>query len=367
MEQFAMPDLYCPFRSGVNHHAEVVDRQTVDWARQLNLLTSEAAYKRIRATKVGWLTARVYPETPLNELQLLADWNTWLFAQDDECDELGVGKDPEHLTAIHARSLEIINGAQPTASDGPLVHGLFNLWKRTLRIAPPEWPARFIQHFKDCLDASIWEANNRAHGITPDVAAYMAKRVYTGGLYIHVALLEITDNIHLPQSARENPVVQRLTRMAVNVVCWANDILSLAKEIKQGDVHNLVLTLRHKHGLTLEQAIERAIALHNAEVRAFVDLESHLPTLEHEVDRELRRYIAILRSWMRGNLDWSYTSGRYVSTTLAAVSAKIDQVDTFNSEPVQPKIGSSTASARGRGTGSESARSIRDGFASAIA
>src|SRR4051794_32960341 len=180
MSQLEMPDLYCPFRSGVNRHAEVVDEQTVAWARELNLLNGEAAYYRINATKVGWLTARVYPETPLKELQLLADWNTWLFAQDDECDELGAGKDPNVLSAIHTRSLQIINGAQPAAKDGPLVHGLYNLWQRTLLIAPREWRGRFYQHFKECLDASIWEARNRALGITPDVAAYIAKRAYTG-------------------------------------------------------------------------------------------------------------------------------------------------------------------------------------------
>ena len=324
MEAPNVTDLYCPFRSDVNRHAEAVDQQTVAWARQLNLLSGEAAYRRIQATKVGWLTARVYPETPLHELQLLADWNTWLFAQDDECDELGVGKDPERLAAIHARSLEIVNGAEPLSTDGALVHGLYQLWQRTLQLAPREWRGRFIQHFQECLDASIWEANNRARGVTPDVAAYIAKRVYTGGLYIHVALLEVTDGIHLPTSVREHPTVQLLTRKSVNVVCWANDILSLAKEIKQGDVHNLVLTLRYKHALSLEEAIERAIALHNSEVRAFIDLESHLPSFEAAIDADLRRFVAILRSWMRGNLDWSYTSGRYVSTTLAAVSGQLE-------------------------------------------
>lgn len=365
MEEFEMTDLYCPFRSDVNRHAEVVDQQTVAWARQLNLLIDESAYRRIRATKVGWLTARTYPETPLNELQLLADWNTWLFAQDDECDERGIGKDPARLAAIHARSIEIVNGAQPTEADGPLVHGLDNLWQRTLLLAPREWRSRFIQHFKECLDASIWEANNRAQGITPDVTAYIAKRTYTGGLFIHVALLEITDDIHLPANVREHPTVQGLTRMAVNVVCWANDILSLAKEIKQGDVHNLVLTLRHKHALSLAEAIERAVALHNSEVRAFVDLESHLPSFEPSVDADLRRFIAILRSWMRGNLDWSYTSGRYVSTTLSAVSGQLDRSETF--DVAQTHIGSSTASVQSRGTGAEPSRSIRDGLVSAIA
>jgi 5-epi-alpha-selinene synthase len=99
--------------------------------------------------------------------------------------------------------------------------------------------------------------------------------------------------------------------MANNVVCWSNDIISLDKEMKRGDVHNLVLALRCEHQLVLQEAIDHAGELHDAEVRAFIDLEPRLPSFGAAVDAELARYVVILRSWMRGNLDWSHASGRY--------------------------------------------------------
>ena len=70
--------------------------------------------------------------------------------------------------------------------------------------------------------------------------------------------------------------MRRLSLMAINVVCWSNDLLSLAKELQHGDRHNLVIALRTQYRLPLREAINRAAELHNAEVRAFLTLEARL-------------------------------------------------------------------------------------------
>lgn len=321
MEQFVVPELYCPFPPALNQHAETVDQQSIEWALRFNLLSEECTLKRVRATRIGWLIARAYTGTPLLELQLLCDWTTWLFLQDDQCDELGVGKDPVSLAAMHSRSLAVLRGAPLVAADRPLTHALADLRQRMRQLGDDAWMQRFVATFENSLSASVWEATNRANGVTPDVSTYIKMRAFTGGLYTLIELIEITEQLHLPPEVRKHPVIKRLTRMASNVVCWANDIMSLAKEIKQGDVHNLVLTLRHKHHLTLQEALDRATALHDAEVRAFIDLELRLPSFGTAVDEDVLRYVSILRGWMRGNLDWSYASQRYMMTLLAPVEA----------------------------------------------
>jgi 5-epi-alpha-selinene synthase len=98
-----------------------------------------------------------------------------------------------------------------------------------------------------------------------------------------------------------------------NVVCWANDIISLEKEVQRGDVHNLVLVLQQKLDLSLQEAIDRAAEMYNAEIQTFVKLEPHLPSFGKPVDANLRTFVSVLRTRMRGNLDWSLESGRYQS------------------------------------------------------
>jgi hypothetical protein len=58
------------------------------------------------------------------------------------------------------------------------------------------------------------------------------------------------------------------------------------------------------------------VALHDAQVRAFIDLEFNVPVFGAVIDHDLQRYIGILRSWMRGNLDWAISSGRYLAAML---------------------------------------------------
>ncbi len=311
MSSIKFPKLYCPFPSAVNQHAETVNNHTLAWVKAFSLVPDEDNFDRLVKSKFGWLAARAYPNASLEALKLVSDWNTWLFIRDDQCDESGLGWDPVLLASIHADLLDILNGRTPGQNDSALAHALFDIRGRLLQKAGPQWMCRFIVSVVDYFESSVWEAHNRADGLIPDTETYMLMRPYTGGLYTDIDLIDITEDIYLPLHVRKNDVVQRLALMANNVVCWSNDIISFAKESRHHDVHNLVTTLRARQP-TLQNAIDLAAQLTNAEVNAFVDLQACLPSYTPEIDADLQRFVAVLRSWMRGNLDWAYDSGRYV-------------------------------------------------------
>ncbi len=109
----------------------------------------------------------------------------------------------------------------------------------------------------------------------------------------------------------EDPTVQQLTSMANNIISWTNDISSLDKELRDNDVHNLVFAFQHDHRLTLEEALARAVELHNAQMQAFIDLEQRLPLFGDEVDANVKRYMLGLHSMIGGHLDWLQETGRY--------------------------------------------------------
>ncbi len=102
-------------------------------------------------------------------------------------------------------------------------------------------------------------------------------------------------------------------RASNNVVCWANDLFSLEKEAKRGDVHNIVLVLQHERGLSLRSAVAEVVAMHNAQVREFERAEPRIPSFGRAVNTNLSRFISVLKTRMRGNFDWSQESGRYGS------------------------------------------------------
>ncbi len=328
-EDFVLPPLYCPFPPEVNPHVDAVHEHTVAWAQEFGLAKDESGFERIRGSKFARLVARAYPSSPRDELAIVADWNTWLFLLDDECDEAGIGKRPDRLAVLHARCFEVLCGQaldrlsmplrpRPGRADVPLLRALHELRGRMEAHMPPAWLYRFSVSVAEYFDAAVWEAGNRERGAWPNAATYVQMRPYTGALYTVLDLIDLTEKAILPLVVRKHPVYQALILITNNVVCWCNDLFSLPKERAHGDMHNLALILQHQEDISLQQAVHRVAGLVEQEVERFIALENDLPSFGAEADGLVRRFVRVLRAWMRGNLDWSYESGRYHTSTEVA-------------------------------------------------
>lgn len=312
METIVLPRLYCPFPSAINKHAESLHQQTLEWVRKFNLISDKAAYQRFCQSKFAQMSAYIYPEVTLTDLKLLSDWNVWLFILDDQFDEGGIGKQPMQLADLNTEVLNILREASTTHRLGPLGTALHDIRQRMIQQKPNAFLMnRFIRSVESCLASSVWEATNRARGITPDVATYMKMRTVTSGIPTIFDFILIAQRIDLPAEVLNCTDVQQLCLIANNAVCWANDIISFDKERRCGDVHNLVLTLRHEHQCTLEEAIQRAAKIHDDTVRTFIELETYIPSFGAAIDFDLQKYVSNLRGWIRGNFDWQGMSARY--------------------------------------------------------
>lgn len=321
-QNFIPPALYCPFPAAVSKHAETVQQQNIEWVRRFNLLKGEGAYKPLSAAKFGSLVSRTYPHAPLEELQIVTDWTVWMFILDDLSETLA--KEPDSLAAMYSGFLDILKGVRAGEPENPLAVALQDIRSRLLQKATPAWMSRFIRTFEECCESWVWEARNLTNGTIPDVATYIQMRPFTGALMTVIEMIDITEGIDLSAEVRQHEAVQRLTLIANNVVNYPNDIFSVEKEIKAGEIHNLVLLLQREHQLSFQEAIDRAAEMHNSEVRAFIDLEKQLPSFGAQADWDLKRYLSALRFIMRGHLDWAQASGRYQPrATVIGLSAQI--------------------------------------------
>jgi hypothetical protein len=311
VDSIVYPSLSCPFPSAINRHAAQAQQNTMVWVRRLDLLQRDVAYQRLNRLEYGMLMARAYPTASLETLQLATDWSTWLFLLDDQCDETGIGHAPEQLAELHARLLQVLRDVPPHPQAEPLVHSLWDLHVRLQALATEDWLRRFSGSVTHYFTANVWEATNRRQGTIPDAASYCAMRPFTSAVYPCLLLIELAEHIHLPPEVYDHPDVQRLLLMTNNVISWSNDMLSLEKELRQGDMHNLAIILSHEQKLPLQEAVDRVGALHDAEVRAFIALAAYLPTFGPALDADLLRYVAGMRFWMRANLDWSIVTARY--------------------------------------------------------
>src|SRR5581483_8008176 len=295
-------DLFCPFPPAVNPHAAAAHETSLAWARRLALVADDEQERRLDRARIGWLVGRAFPDTAPDELELAADWTTLFCLFDDRTEADGLA--PMRLAAFLARLLDVFKSGKLHHDDDPLAHAFLDLRRRLAACAPAGWLAGFADRLEEIFVGFAWEAINRAKGIKPDLDAYRTIRETTVGLYPQFELTRLTDGIRLPPEVLEHPVVKRLQSVTSCCVGWANDLFTYEKEMQQGEVNNLVLALMDNEALPLEAAVARACEEHDAEVRRFVELERALPSFG-AADGEVRRFVAILRSFIRGHLDWS--------------------------------------------------------------
>ncbi len=296
--------LHCPFPATVSPHAEALQRDSVAWARRMQIANSAAGISALDRSRVGWLVARAVPNGEPEALALATDWTTFFCLLDDHVEGLA----PLAASDLLAGLFRGFCAGKPE-SNHPLAQALDDLRRRMGEQCDRAW----IDHFEGLVDQLftnfILEAIHRANGRCPDLDTYRAMREVTVGLRPEFALAEIACGAVLTPQERANPIVQQLTAAAARSVGWANDLFTCVREMGAGEVHNLVVVLVTHEDLTPSAAATRAAQMHDAEVRQVEQLDVEL--FAREQREQLRIYIDCVKSWIRGHMDWAAQTGRY--------------------------------------------------------
>lgn len=307
----ALPPLDCPILARINPHAAAAQTNSLIWAAQFNLTRPQtAAYQKLQVARFGWLSARTYPDASVDDLSLITYWATWFFLHDDLCDESELGSRPQQLVVVDAHFSGVLNGSAEPDPEQPFALALADLSRRMRERMGVVWCGRFAHSVTQCFQANFWEATGRLNQELPDLFTYMKMRPFTGAVYTGFDLINLAWDIDPNALFLRHLHIQQLALMAGNLICWHNDILSLPKELKEGNPYNLVLILQRERGLTLTEAKRQAIQMCNQEMRAFLHLLSQLPSFGNET-KMAQRYVDGLRDWIRGHLDWCRETSRY--------------------------------------------------------
>lgn len=319
------PAVACPFPYEVNPHVEHARAHLADWTRRTGLVHRETAIRRFERADFGWFAAMVYPTATRPHIELMADWFAWLFLVDDQLDDGGVGQNPDHVREIVGGMRAVLES--PDLSTAPAddpdlpatISSLTNLWGRTAVDASSNWRRRFVRHLGDCLTtAATWEAENRVNGVVPDERTYIVNRRHTGAIYVCMDLIDIVERIDVPEPVYDSPVFSAALDAACNVVCWTNDVYSLEKERSLGEVHNLVYVVQRHRNLDRDAALSHVCTAISAETELFLEREAQLLRAFPDHTDVLTPYVAGMRAWIRGNLDWSRRTLRYSGADVTA-------------------------------------------------
>ncbi len=324
---FTIPELYCPFPSSNHPQVHQLRQHAIDWAERFHLLQTPASRQRFQDAAYWDLIARAYPTAAFDDLALINDWNCWGFLLDDVDDEGPVARQPGEMRQLFIDVALVMMGKQPTSTGGPLIDGLRDVWGRIVAVTTAAWQDHFRHILGAGLEAYKWEVGNRVGGRIPERETYITQRRQTGGWLTDVALVDVARHVPMPSEILDEPRLQDMLEAANNVICWANDLYSLDKEIAHHEVHNLVIIVQHEQGCSLQSAVDQVARMHDHEVRRFEAAALSRPHYEDARDDAIWGYIDFCRRFMRGNLDWSRTTGRYSQVESTKVGEALSYLD----------------------------------------
>ncbi|MDC3954539.1 terpene synthase family protein [Polyangium jinanense] len=305
--------LYCPLPSALHPNGAEAQAATLRWARSHDLLATETGYARLEKIQLGTLAARFFPHIDAKALQIATDWLAVFFLTDDLSERAEVH--PIDTATLLGRQVGVLRGTEPPRSDVPMAHAFEDLRLRMTNTFSEAWFARFVDKVADLFAGFAWEAINRRNRFVPHGDLYLEARKTTIGLYPLIELADADRARPAGTAARKRPEVSQLESLACLLVGMANDLFTYARELEEGDYHNLVLVLMREKRIGAAQAEELVIGMHNERMRQWFQLSERLR--QDDPDESTRRFVTALGHLLRGHLDWAYDNGRYqVSPTL---------------------------------------------------
>lgn len=306
-----VPQLRCPFPSAVHPAAARLEESAVAWMRRFGFIRDAAEEEAARAAQFGRLAALTYPHASTEGAQLACDWMIWLFLQDDEYMERAAEAGRPMDYARHTlRCLRVLHDPDAPPGEDPYILALHELCARTRRQIGPEHFQRFVAGLHEYFTGAGAEVIYLCNREIPSLEEYIALRESSIALRsVMFVLLESGMNCPLPGDRWGSTEIQSLALSASRVNSWINDILSGLRELHWPGAINLITVLAQHHGCAPTEAIEMAVAYHDRELGAFLDMAEQLRRTSD--DPQVARYLDGLAAWTRGNQDWSLTCGRY--------------------------------------------------------
>lgn len=294
--EFALGDI-------INPHASEAQQKSMEWIRNYGqlgpIVLTEENFQKVEEYRIGFLLGRAHPHASKELLIGITNAATWLFAYDDIVEHVDK---KSIIQKWHARTSAIIKGEDATEKDEGLMKGLSEIMSQLRPFLTPEWQARINKEADDYLEATLtWEMENRIQKRYPDVVDYKDWRPKTSGTRFMFYLKGVEQGINLPDEVFERKDFQKVFDAAVDIVNFANDIISAPKETKDG-MHNLVFAYKNTYKLGYEEALNHASRDLRERINEFKKAREDYSGPHKE---EVERFFSGIYEWDIANFLWS--------------------------------------------------------------
>jgi len=314
--EVTVPPIALPFQAGLNPLVTRLEQAVPGWLREYG-----ADKKYGRGGNYGRLAARMYPTAPWPVLSACGLAFLWTFLFDDAIDPDGASGRTDQAETLVEQAMAAVAAADHEPVDNPVanpvVRCLEDLLRQVRAPAGPAWRQRFERDLGDFLAVMLRENRERGNVRTPDVQDYLVARRVTCTWPLAVDLMELAEGIEPGERVRSSASYTQMYEAAADITLATNELLSLPKEFKAGELHNLVLIIADKQNCALTEAIAETKRWLDGRLRDYRDAsESFVRSVGSAPPQGLgqeaaRRYVNGLEYLMSGILDWQLETSRY--------------------------------------------------------
>ncbi|MFC7846701.1 germacradienol/geosmin synthase Cyc2 [Streptomyces sp. NPDC057382] len=324
-----IPEIRMPFPLQLSPHLDNSRSSLRAWVTRMGIL-SEGVWDedKLRAYDLPLCAAGLDPDATREALDLSSQWLAWGTYGDDYYPLVyGHRRDlaAARITTARLSDCMPVDGAAPPAPVNAMERSLIDLWLRTTADMTPG-ERRTLKNAIDSMTESwVWELSNQLQNRVPDPVDYLEMRRATFGSDLTLSLCRMGHGPAVPPEVYRSGPVRSLENAAMDFACLLNDVFSYQKEIEfEGEIHNAILVVQSFFDCDYPTGLGIVHDLMSRRMCQFEHVVEHeLPVLyddfrlSDEARAAMGTYVADLRNWMSGILNWHRHVDRYKDAWLS--------------------------------------------------
>ncbi|KAL7784317.1 isoprenoid synthase domain-containing protein [Trichoderma ceciliae] len=314
-----LPDMFQTFlkqKPLVNPYYEAVKLESEEWLGRFCLFGPNMR-RKINKCDFSYFCAIAAPFASRTRYRTLCDWGNWVFPYDDMFDNGHLRDKPEESQRVMESLMKpmLSNHSHVDMEDRLRIVEVHDTIVQRMSIQK-----RFALAMQGYCRGALIQIDNLLSKKLPSLEEIVMIRRESAGCRPLYHLVEYAHGLRVPDEVFDDPIIQELENLGMDMVAISNDILSYRKEQAEGVPHNMVAVCR-SNGMSAQKAFNTVGRLLEHRYRSWDKAEASVPSWGKKADVEVRKYIDGIKYVVKANLNWSFKSERYLGSDPGKVRA----------------------------------------------
>lgn len=289
-----------PFPYSVNPLVPEIDVLATAWAEGCGLLKGEKARLAVVSGRLNYFAGYLYPDAGPKQLEKISRFFLLLFLLDDKMAAEPPKRAHLRVKRMLAATFRRRRGTVMGHFRDAFLIAYVGLWQEIDGDLEVEGRRVLAEVLENYWEGQLLECCLRLEMRVADINEYLRWRRISSGCGIALFFLRWLGGWYGSGSVWDCSL-DFAEMYASNMICLANDLGSLEKELEAGEANSFPIILMRRYGQTKEQALEKTKALHDRNVANLLRLvngqEPHISEMEAVYLRSLQHMVAGSNAW----------------------------------------------------------------------